>query len=149
MGRGQNGGYRRFSTVGAVDEATIKAYQRPETRDQFYRHVLEEARRLPGVTAAGFTSFLPIAMGGGIWPVEIAGHPEDLANRETASLRFVTPGFFAAMGIPLLDGRDVQQRDSHTAALVALVSASFVRRYWAGEIHSATALISAITIARS
>ncbi|MBV8706309.1 MAG: FtsX-like permease family protein, partial [Acidobacteriaceae bacterium] len=93
----------------------------------------DETRRIPGVTAAAYTSFLPMVMGGGIWPVQIEGHPENLANRRTTSLRFVTPGFFSAMGIPLLDGRDVRQIDSHTAPYVALISQSFVRRYWPKE----------------
>jgi predicted permease len=76
---------------------------------------------------------LPMVMGGGIWPVEIQGHPEDLANRRTASLRFVTPGFFQAMGIPLMAGRDVRESDAKHAPYVALVSQSFVKRYWPGE----------------
>jgi predicted permease len=126
-------GFRAEHVLTLRTSLPMPLYENPETRDRFYRHVLEEVQRLPGVTASGFTSFLPIAMGGGIWPVEIAGHPEDLANRETASLRFVTPGFFLAMGIPLLEGRDVQQRDSHTAPFVALVSHSFVLRYWPGQ----------------
>ena len=108
-------------------------YERQEARDPFYRRVLTEAGRLPGVTQAAYISFLPMVMRGGIWPVEIAGHPEDLARRRTASLRFVTPGFFAAMGIPLLQGRDVRDSDTHEAPWVAVVSRSFVRRYWADE----------------
>jgi putative ABC transport system permease protein len=108
-------------------------YERPETRDPFYRHVLSEARRLPGVSAAAYTSFLPLAMPGGIWPVEVEGRPEDVANQRTASLRFVTPGYFATMGIPLRMGRDVREGDSHSAPYVALVSESFVGRYWEGQ----------------
>jgi predicted permease len=108
-------------------------YQTPEKRDPFYRHVLDETRRLPGVTAAAYTSFLPVEFGGGIWPVDIAGHPEDIAHRRTACLRFVTPGYFTTMGIPLVAGRDVRQDDTHKAPFVALVSQSFVRRYWPRE----------------
>ena len=66
-------------------------------REPFYRHVLDETCRLRGVTGAAYTSFLPIVMGGGIWPVQIQGHPEDLASRRTVSLRFVTPGFSFTM----------------------------------------------------
>src|SRR5262249_33865193 len=42
----------------------------------------------------------------------------------------VTPGFFGAMGVPLLQGRDFREGDSHTAPAVAVVSDSFVQRYW-------------------
>jgi predicted permease len=105
-------------------------YETAEAREPFYRRVLEETRRLPGVTSAGYTTFLPIVLGGGIWPVQIAGQPENLANRRTASFRFVTPGYFQTMGIPLLAGRDVRQTDGEAAPYVVLVSQSFVKRYW-------------------
>jgi putative ABC transport system permease protein len=109
-------------------------YEAPEAREAFYRHVLGEARRLPGVTGAAYTSFLPMVMGGGIWPVDIVGQPQVLSERRTASLRFVTPGFFAALRIPLAAGRDVRESDAGTAPYVAVVSESFVKRYWpAGE----------------
>ena len=108
-------------------------YEQPETREIFYRRVLDETQRLPGVTGVAYTSFLPVAMGGGIWQVAIAGRPEDPAERRTASLRFVTPGFFLTMGIPLRAGRDVSRSDTGTAPYVALVSQSFVRRYWPSE----------------
>jgi predicted lysophospholipase L1 biosynthesis ABC-type transport system permease subunit len=48
------------------------------------------------------------------------------------SLRFVTPGFFEALGIPLVAGRDVGERDRSDSPFVAVVSASFVRQYWPG-----------------
>jgi putative ABC transport system permease protein len=126
-------GFRPDHVLTLRTSLPMPRYEKPETREPFYRHVLDETRRLPGVTAAAYISFLPMVMGGGIWPVQIEGHPENLANRRTASLRFVTPGFFEAMGIPLLAGRDVRQTDSHTAPCVALVSQSFVRRYWPQE----------------
>jgi len=47
-----------------------------------------------------------------------------------ASLRFVTPGFFATLGIPLRRGRDVRESDSMDAPFVAVVGESFVHRYW-------------------
>jgi predicted permease len=108
-------------------------YEAPEMREAFYRRVLGEARRLPGVTDAAYTSFLPMVLGGGIWPVGIVGQPQDLAEQRTASLRFVTPGYFAALRIPLLAGRDVREGDGREAQWVAVVSASFVKRYWPRE----------------
>jgi putative ABC transport system permease protein len=126
-------GFRPDRVLTLRTSLPMPRYEKPETREPFYRHVLDETRRLPGVTGAAYTSFLPMVMGGGIWPVQIAGHPENFANRRTASLRFVTPGFFQAMGIPLLAGRDVRQADSPKAPYVALVSQSFVRRYWPEE----------------
>jgi len=126
-------GFRADHAITLRTQLPMPRYETPESREPFYRRVLEDARRLPGVTAAAYTSFLPMVMGGGIWPVEIEGRPEDVARRRTASLRFVTPGYFAAMGIPLLTGREIEARDTHTAAAVAVVSRSFVERYWPGQ----------------
>jgi predicted permease len=108
-------------------------YEKVSTRDQFYQTVLGQAQRLPGVVGAAYTSFLPIANGGGVWPVEAEGHPQDLSSRQNASARFITPGFLATMGTPMRMGRNVSEEDTVTAPLVAVVSESFVRRYWPGE----------------
>jgi predicted permease len=107
-------------------------YESVALRERFYRSVLDEARALPGVTDAAYVSFLPMVMRGGIWSVTLDGQPEDPATTRMVSLRFVTPGFFEALGIPLVAGRDVGERDRSDSPFVAVVSASFVRQYWPG-----------------
>jgi predicted permease len=82
------------------------------------------------VTQAGFVSFLPMAFRGGIWPVSIDGRPMTRADREVAALRYVTPGYFATLSIPVKRGRDVEDSDSRDRQFVAVVSESFARRYW-------------------
>jgi hypothetical protein len=59
----------------------------------------------------------------------------ELERREdnTASMRFVTPGFFAALQVPRREGRDVSEADTITSEPVAVVSESLVRRYWPGQ----------------
>lgn len=51
----------------------------------------------------------------------------------TASLRFVTPDYFATLGIPMLRGRDVSTSDTQDRSYVAVVSQSFADRYWPGQ----------------
>jgi predicted permease len=111
----------------------LPKYQTIPPRDLFYTRVLSEVRHLPGVTGAAFTSFLPIVTGGGVWPVEIEGQRSEFAQRENASLRFVTSTYLATMGIPLLVGRDVSESDTLDTPKVAVVSQSFVRRYWPNQ----------------
>src|SRR5262249_52742671 len=94
---------------------------------------LMEAKQLPGVSGAAYTSFLPLALRGGVWAVEVEGQPQPLPKRQTASLRFVTPGYFSVMGIRMLGGRDVSESDTMQTPFVALISESFVRRYWPGQ----------------
>ncbi len=111
----------------------LPRYQATARRAGFYRSVLDEIRALPGVRGAAYTSFLPMTMRGGIWPVTVDGRPEDPGAPSTASLRLVTPGFFATLGIPLVHGRDVTPADTLEAPPVAVVSESFVREHWPGQ----------------
>jgi predicted permease len=111
----------------------IPAYNAAERRAQFYDHVLSEVRALPGVANAGFISFLPMTMRGGIWPVAPAGAKTNPPGATLASLRFVTPGFFATLSIPIRRGRDVADSDTAKSEFVAVVSESFARRQWPGE----------------
>jgi putative ABC transport system permease protein len=99
-------------------------------RAEFYEQVISGIRALPGVTNAAYISGLPMVWGGGIWPVGINGVEIERRDNNTASMRFVTPGFFATMRVPLRTGRGVSDRDTMTSQFVAVVSESFVKRYW-------------------
>ena len=99
----------------------------------FFDRVLDEVRQLPGVTNAAYISYLPMVMRGGIWPVDVGEHLVERSEAHTASLRFVTPGFFATLRIPIRRGRDVEETDAPDRAWVAVVSESFVKRYWPGQ----------------
>jgi predicted permease len=89
---------------------------------------------LPGVSAAAYITGLPMVMRGGIWGVTVPGEPEGpRTDSQNASLRYVTPGYFATLGIPIRQGRDVNEGDIAQRPYVAVVSESFVRRYWPGQ----------------
>jgi len=102
------------------------------TRAQFYDRVLSEIRALPGVKSAAYASFLPLVMRGGIWDVKVPGHQEDPSENKV-SMRFVTPEYFATLGIPLARGRDFDASDSRFAPAATVVSESFARKYWPGQ----------------
>lgn len=108
-------------------------YEATATRGNYYERVLQEVTSLPDVTSAAFTSFLPVAFGGGIWPVVIPGVTADPASAQRASLRFVTPDYFETLGIPLVSGRDVRTTDDQGQPFVAVVSESFAQQHWPGE----------------
>ena len=108
-------------------------YQALAARNAFCASVLDEVRALPGVTSAAYTSFLPIVMGGGIWRIEAEGHAARPGEGQTASVRYLTPGYFGTLGIPLRRGRDVSETDTAAGLQVAVVSESFVARYWPGQ----------------
>jgi putative ABC transport system permease protein len=108
-------------------------YDSPVRRAEFYERVLAGVRALPGVQTAAFISGLPMVMTGVITGVEVAGQDARSARSAGVSHRWVTPQYFRTMGIPLLRGRDVEDSDTRDRAWVAVVSASFVERYWPGQ----------------
>jgi predicted permease len=108
-------------------------YDDPVRRSQFYEQLLPAVRALPGVQTAGFISGLPIAMPGLITGVEVPGQPVRDRRLGGVSHRWITPQYFKAMGIPLIRGRDVETTDTADRQWVAVVSASFVARYWPGQ----------------
>ena len=107
-------------------------YSATQTSQRFYTQVLDEVRSLPGVRQAGYISFLPMVMRGGIWAITVDGQRADAENPHVASLRLVTPGFFDALQVPVLQGRDVRDGDGPGTPRVAVVSESLVRRHWPG-----------------
>jgi predicted permease len=108
-------------------------YDSPLRRSEYFRRVLSEVRSLPGVEAAGFTSGLPMSVTGLVTGVEVAGQDPRAERNRLVSHRWITPQYFKAMGIPLLRGRDVEDSDTRDRAWVAVLSQSFVERYWPGE----------------
>jgi predicted permease len=112
------------------------AYGKVATREAFYKRVTDDVRALPGVTHAAFVSYLPMGkMRGGIWPVAVDGQPLMPSENQNAFLRFVTPGYFATLGIPLKAGRDIEDADAtDRKPYAAVISESFIARYWPNEM---------------
>lgn len=108
-------------------------YDHPKNRQPFYSKVLNDVRALPGVQSAAYISYLPMVMRGGIWPVVMNGRETIRSAENSASLRFTTPQYFSTLRIPLLQGREVAETDDNTRPNVAVVSQSFVKRYWPNE----------------
>jgi putative ABC transport system permease protein len=96
----------------------------------FYRDALAGIGSLPGVTAVGTSSMVP--MGGGNTSIQIVveGRPADRDGVvPSADWRVVSPGYFRALGVSLR-GRDFDERD---AGGVAIISEEMARRYWPGQ----------------
>ena len=109
-------------------------YDLTQRRLEFYQQVLTGVRALPGVQGAAYITGLPMVMTGRVTGVTIPGREGSAEFRgEVASIRFVTPGYFRTMEIPLLRGRDVEEGDIRGRTPVAVVSESFAERYWPGE----------------
>ena len=125
-------GFRSEGVLTLRTDLPLPRYGPTAERVQFYRRVLGDVRALPGVTAAAYVTDLPMVRKGGIWTIGLDARP-DREQENSASLRYATPGFFAAMGIPLHRGRDLAEGDAEKAQPVAVVSQSFVDTCWPGQ----------------
>jgi predicted permease len=133
-------GFRTDNVLTLRTTLPVPRYGPTALRQQFYDRVVSEIEALPGVVRAAYISFLPMTMRGGVWPVllNVAGlSPEALESwspdpKETrmASLRFVTPGLFDALDVPLLAGRVIGPEDTAASPRVAVVSGSMARQLW-------------------
>ena len=106
----------------------------PERSEAFYRETAERVRAIPGVVSAGFTNHLPLA--GDLWgyPFWIEGRQAPMPGEEPdAAYRLALPGYFKTMGMQLLRGRTIEERDTATTELVAVINEYMARRYWPNE----------------
>jgi putative ABC transport system permease protein len=107
------------------------AYPTNEHVVQTYQRVLEELRSIPGVQAAGVTNMVPLLNFGLNGAFGIAGRPPFQQDRAPVlEFRTVTPGYFAAMGIPVLRGRDISESDTAASKPVCVVNAAMAARFW-------------------
>jgi predicted permease len=108
-------------------------YSDPAQVDAFYRELFARIESLPGVEAAGGTVLLPLGgNASGTVTVDTQSVPPDRATPE-ADKRPVTPGYFRAMGIPLLRGRYFDERDNRTSQPVAIIDETMANTYWPNQ----------------
>ena len=99
----------------------------------FVGQTLERLRAVPGVRAAGAMGWLPVVDAGGMWTVEPEGKPYPPGRGPAAVPQHATPGALAAIGLPLVAGRDFSDADRDGALPVAIVSERFAQGIWPGE----------------
>jgi putative ABC transport system permease protein len=107
-------------------------YKEDSQTRAFFEQAEQRVRSLPGVTAVGSTARLPLK--GYRWTSEmtIEGHsPEDYAR--DVRHEEMTPGYFRAIGLPLVQGRFFNESDQAKSQPVVIVNAALVRRYFPGE----------------
>src|SRR5262245_30277449 len=130
-------GFRPDSVLTIQISLPSYRYGLVSTRTALYAEILSKIRALHGVSSAALVSSLPMTPGGGIWPVTAAGArssaKDSSGESQTVGMRVVTPEYFATMGIPIRAGRDITESDKQDAPPIAVVSESFVRKYWPNQ----------------
>ncbi len=127
-------GFNPDNTLTMVATLPQSKYDDEKKALLFYNTAMESLRNSPGIKAVGLTDNLPFGDGGNVDGIIVEGQePAEGANvseAEQAEIQSVAPGTFAALGIPLLQGRDFQTSDHSNSPLVAIVDEPLARRYW-------------------
>jgi len=105
-------------------------YQEPSKRWAFYDDVLARISNLPGVVSAGYTTSVPLQWPGGSNGFILDGPPPPPNLAANALHRQVSPGYFETIGIPLREGRYLDQRDDQNGQKVMLVNQTMAAKYW-------------------
>src|SRR5260370_4519553 len=113
----------------------------PEAKDShepervaFYEALLERVRSLPGIQAAGLVRLVPGQGYGGDSGFWVAEHPPlPQGQSQYAIVRWADPGYFGALGIPLLSGQIFDARQRFDKANEVVISDSFAQQYFPGE----------------
>ena len=105
----------------------------PAQRPRLVGDLLLRARELPGVESAAVGFRVPLDFGG-FWSSEVEPEGQTFEKGESpkADWNVVSPGYFQTLRIPLLSGREFDERDVSGSEAVAIVDHRFVKRFWPG-----------------
>jgi putative ABC transport system permease protein len=108
-------------------------YPTPAARLAFFRAHLELVRAIPGISAAGACTTIPLeGLRNNFYEAEGAVPPQSEATPAVLQ-RYAFPGYFETMGIPLVAGRSFSELDGQNAgAPVVIVDEALARRFWPG-----------------
>jgi putative ABC transport system permease protein len=111
----------------------VTRYPTRDTTVAFFTGLLDDLRARLGVNAAGVISNLPLAGNTGS-TLSIQGREDvPIALRPTVGWHWTSPGYFAAMGMPILKGRDFHAEDVARSPHVTVVNETLARLHFAGE----------------
>ncbi len=120
-------------------QLALPAAKYPESRREqavgFYRQLIERVKALPGVQNAGVTTALPLTGGGWgkLFTREDRPAPKSLEEISVAQYRHVSADYFDTLGIRLVNGRYLNERDAPDGLPVAVINETAAQRFWPGE----------------
>jgi putative ABC transport system permease protein len=122
--------YRRLLEHGIAPDTTVQLSVDEERQRLFQEQLIDRLGQLPGVSAVGTISLLPLRGDGPDGTFLIDNNP---AKKGAANFRLASAGYFAAMEIPVLRGRTFDRSDQPNSPHAALISESMAGKYWPNE----------------
>jgi predicted permease len=131
---GVSPGFSDPNTIASFD-IFIPTSQVPDTSRidvlRMQQAILNQLSAIPGVSSVAISSSLPMIQDRPLDPVYARDHPYKEGELAPLSMeKFVSPGFFKTMGIPLIAGRDMTWDEELEKRPVAMVSENLARKYW-------------------
>jgi predicted permease len=121
----------------ALNVPVVTYGRTPEQNVGFYKEAMRRIRELPGVNQVAVGTVVPWRDAGSFGPgFEFSGegHVKSPGEQDPrANFRTVSPGFFAALGVPMLAGRDFTDADRKDSDLVVIVSQSLAQRMFPSQ----------------
>jgi putative ABC transport system permease protein len=120
----------------ALDLPVMSYGKSPEQIAAFYREIVRRISELPSVTQVALGTVVPWRDAGAFGPgLQFAaeGHPSIPGEDPRAQFRSISPGFFAALGVPIISGRDFDDSDRLGSEQVVIISQSVAQRMFPGQ----------------
>lgn len=131
--RNSSPGFESHNLLIATVDVGLGGYDK-QRGTVFYQQLLERVSGLPGVRSATFAKAVPLDITG-TQQIAISFPGEETAQQRAINMDYniVTPKYFETMGIPLLQGRGFDQRDTAESSGTVIVNEAFARRFWQGQ----------------
>ncbi len=127
-------GFRADHVLAMRTSLPVPKYADFSRRTSFYDQVLTRVGGLPGVVSAGYTTWVPLTNEGGASSVRLEGRPDPAPGHELIpNVRLISFGYIRALGMKLIDGRLLDERDGTDTQPVALINQTMARNYWPSE----------------
>jgi len=120
----------------AINVPVMNYQKTPQQVVDFYKETIRRVDALPGVTKTAYGMSAPWRDAGAFGPglqFSADGHAHSIENDPHAQFRVISPGFFAALGVPVLAGRDFNDLDTQSKEPIAIVSDSLATRMFPGQ----------------
>jgi putative ABC transport system permease protein len=128
---GLNPGFDPKNLIVMHAYAPIAKYKTDEKRGAYETRLLQEIQSIPGVEKAGFTQAMPILESNNNTLLNVEGRPvPDIAHLTSIEQRFISPSYFQAMKIPLVQGRFFTGNDKVADVMPIIINQALQKLYW-------------------
>lgn len=123
-------GFRAENLITMEVSLTRYKYGEGFKQSEFFQRLVERVESLPGVRSVGLTSLLPLSSNNSKNTFAVEGRERE---DQWSNLRLISPDYFRAMSIPLLNGRAFTNGDTKGAPDVVIINELLANRFWPGE----------------